>query len=309
MLPLLNEYYDKILADAWQVGTARQNILYCTYFGNWYGSENIKKVTRKDIEKYKLYLMTEYKTRLRKTKLSNSAIANRLYALKGYFKFLQNRKVLFLDPTVGLEVPKVIKFANVDCLTEKEVQELIRKPDTRAPLGVRDRLIFELFYTSALRSNELCRLKLSEVDMKEKYIYPSRSKGGRECGIPIVPTTYQVLKKYLSESRPELVKKSGKPDPEEVFITRRGVSMTVYTVNKIFEKYREGDKHIHPHALRHTCATHMIKNGADIRNVQALLGHNSLETTQGYTKLTVENLKDIHEKYHPRERMAKRKTK
>ena len=97
------------------------------------------------------------------------------------------------------------------------MQELIRKPDTKTPLGVRDRLIFELLYTCPLRSGELCRLKLSDVDMKEKYIYPLRSKGGRECAVPIVPTTYQVLKKYLSGSRDELVKKSGKPDPEEVF--------------------------------------------------------------------------------------------
>ena len=101
MLPLLNEY-EKILADGRNIDTVRQNTLFCRYFGKWYGSENMAKVSRKDIEKYKLYLMTDYKTRLGKAKLSNSAMANRLYALKGYFKFLQDRKIILFDPTVGL---------------------------------------------------------------------------------------------------------------------------------------------------------------------------------------------------------------
>ena len=143
--------------------------------------------------------------------------------------------------------------------------------------------------------------------MKKKYVYPSRSKGVRECEIPIASKTYPVLEKYLSKSRPELLKKSGKSNLEEVFDTRRGTPMTIYNMNKIFERYRNAKKHIHPHALRHSCATHMLKNGAGIRHIQVLLGHNRLETTQGYTKLTINDLKDIHEKYHPRERLLKKR--
>lgn len=306
MLPLLNEYHDKMLAEGRCLRTSSQNSMYCRYFAEWYGLENMKKVSRKDIERYKIYLMSEHKTRFLGKRLTDASIASRLYAIKGYFKFLQERKVVFLDPTVDLTAPSVKKFTNVHLLTEKEMQELILKPDTSTLLGLRDRLIFELLYASALRSGELCRLKVSEVDMKKRYIYPSRSKGGRECAIPILSSTYQILQKYLNEGRPQILKIIRKPEIPELFVTRRGTRMTSHNMVALFERYRDGKKHIHAHALRHSCATHMLKNGADIRNIQALLGHNRIETTQGYTKLVIGDLKDMHAKYHPREKYFKK---
>jgi integrase/recombinase XerD len=306
MLPLLNEYRQQLVADGRRPRTAYLNTTSCRYFANWYGSENMKKVSRGDIERYKIYLMTEHKSRYRGTKLANSSVANRLYVLRGYFRFLEENKAVFFDPTVKLTVPKVKKFANVHLLTEKEMQELILKPDTTTLLGIRDRLIFELFYVTALRSNELCRLKLIDIDMEEKYIYPSRSKNGRECAIPIVSSVYPILAKYVDEVRPRILQLIGKPDIEELIISRRGSPMSVCNMNSLFRSYRGNKKHIHPHALRHSCATHMLKNGADIRNIQALLGHHRLETTQGYTSLTVTDLKDIHNKHHPREKHFKR---
>ncbi len=306
MLPLLNEYYDKLLAEGRSLRTAQGNALYCRYFADWYGSEDMRKVSREDIERYKIYLMTGHKTRYWAKRLADSSIANRLYVLKGYFKFLQERKVIFFDPTLDLTVPTVRKFSNVHLLTENEIRELFQKPDPSTLLGLRDRLIFELFYTTALRSGELCWLKLSEVDMKEKYIYPSRSKGGRECAIPIMNSTHGLLEKYLAGVRPEIVKKIRKPDIPELLITRRGTRMTPCNMNQLFQRYRDGKKHIHPHALRHSCATHLLRHGADIRNIQALLGHNRLETTQGYTKLTISDLKDFHVKFHPREKLYRK---
>ncbi len=301
---LLNEYLEKLLAEGRSRRTATLNTAYCRYFADWYGSKNMKKVSRKDIERYKIYLTTEHKTRYWKTRLKDASVASRLYALKGYFKFLQERKAVFLDPTVDLTIPKVIKFSRVHLMTEKEIEGLILKTDKDTLLGIRDRLIFELFYTTALRCGELCHLKLSDVDMDEKYIYPTRSKGGRECAIPILPSTYEILEKYLNDVRPQIVKQIRKPDIPELLVSRRGGPMTVCNMNQLFRKYRGPgtDKmHIHPHALRHSCATHLLKNGGDIRTIQALLGHNRLETTQGYTKLVITDLKVIHDKHHPRE--------
>ncbi|MBI4388150.1 MAG: tyrosine-type recombinase/integrase [Candidatus Omnitrophica bacterium] len=307
MLPLLNEFKEKTLTEGRCLGTARAKIKNCGYFERWYGSDTIKKVSRNDIENYKTYLIEEHRTQ-RGKKLQGVTIVDRLSALSDYFKFLLTKKVIFFDPTLGVIIPKKKRLFQVGYLTEKEMEELINKPDTYTYVGIRDRLIFELLYTSSLRNNELCRLKLSEVDMKEKYIYPSRSKGGRECAIPILPSTYQVLHKYLEISRPRLVKIGKKPKPniEELLISERGTAFTTSGIGKLFSKYRNGDEHYHAHALRRACAVHMLKNGASVRDVQVVLGHNSLESTQMYTQVTANDMKDILGKHHPREQYFKK---
>lgn len=305
MLPLLNEYREKLLADDRALVTVAGELKRCRYFSAWYGSENFTKVTRKDIQGYKTYLMTEHQHCHTKKRLKDSTVARRLCSIKAYFKFLAERRAIFFDPALDLTFPKIKRYAAVHLVTEKEVQELLQKPDTRRPLGLRDRLVFELFYATGLRRGELMRLKLSEIDMKEKYIYPARLKGGRECAIPILPSTYQVLEKYLSEARPQILKWTGKPDIPELLVTERGAPISVDSINTLFKRYRGDKKHIHPHALRHSFATHLLKNGADIRNIQALLGHRSIKSTQHYTKLIVGDLKRVQEKCHPREKHFK----
>lgn len=306
MLPLLNEYYQKLIAEGRRKRTADAAFLCCNYFARWYGSSNIKKVSRKDIDRYKLYLMTEHKTRYWNTKLSDTSVQHRLYTIKGYFKFLQERKMIIFDPTIHLTIPRRRRPREFHLLTEKEIRELLKKPDLKRATGLRNRVIFELFYATGLRNGELCKLRLSDVDMKEKYIYPSRSKGGRECAIPILPSVYKILEKYIEEARPEILKIARKRYCARLFITRRGTPMTVQYVIQTFRWYRNGKKHIHAHALRHSCATHMLKNGADIRNIQVLLGHNDITSTQQYTHLVVEDLKDVQAKFHPREKYFKK---
>lgn len=306
MLPLWNEYRDKMIADGRPPASVYQETKLCRYFEIWYGSSNVRKVSQKDFERYKTYLMVEHKTRYWNTRLKPSTIEKRLFAIKSYFKFLEARKAIILDPTIYLTVPKAKPYGTAHLLSEKEIQKLLEKPNTRKPLGLRDRLIFELFYVTAMRRGELVKLKVSDIDMKEKYIYPSRLKGGRECAIPILPSTYHILEKYLNEARPQILKWIGKPDIPEVFITTRGTRCSVEHINTLFKRYRGDQKHIHPHALRHSCATHMLKNGADIRNIQALLGHRSIKSTQRYTRVVVEDLKAAQAKYHPREKQFKK---
>lgn len=134
-------------------------------------------------------------------------------------------------------------------------------------------------------------------------IYPQRAKYGRECGIPITSGTYEALVKYLTVSRPRLLK-SAKAASDRLFIGERGKPFAGGTINEIFVKYR-GKKRIHPHSMRHACAIHMLKNGADIRDLQVLLGHKSIKSTMVYTVLTAKDLRDMHDKFHPRERQIK----
>jgi integrase/recombinase XerD len=266
MLLLLNEYYKKLIVDGLSQRTAELHIAYCRYFANWYESENMKEVSPADIERYKIYLMTEHKTRFSKRSLTGASIAARLWILKSYFKFLQEFRQIAFNPTTGLTVPKVRRSRRIDLVSEKEMQELILKPDTTTLLGIRDRLIFEFFYTTSLRCAEICYLKLSDVDMKERYIYPSTTKDGRECTIPIPPSIFQTLEKYITDVRPQIVKQSGKPDIPELLITRYGECLTAHSMNQLCRIYRGPgtDKmHIHPHAIRHSYVVGLFKNGAD----------------------------------------------
>jgi len=303
MLPLLNEFRDKLLRDGRQPNTIENALKACVYFSGWYESKDFRKVGPKDIDRYKIYLMTEYISHEGK-KLCNETVVHRLSALSTYFKFLLfNKKILF-DPTINLKFPKKVKRLPSYIPTEKDVEELINKPDTYTYVGIRDRLLFELSYTCPLRNSELRELCISDIDMKNKYIYAKRVKQGRECGIPIVASTYQALEKYLAISRPRLLKLAKGPT-DRLFITHLGGPFTPSIINEIFQKYR-GDKPIHPHSMRHACAVHMIRNGAGLRDVQVLLGHRSLKSTVTYTVLTANDLKDLHVRYHPREKYAKK---
>ncbi len=303
MLPLLNEFRDKLLRDGRQPNTIQNALKACVYFAGWHESEDFRKVGPKDIDRYKIYLMTEYISHEGK-KLCNETVVHRLSALSAYFKFLLfNKKVLF-DPTINLKFPKKIKRLPSYIPTEKDVEELINKPDTYTYVGIRDRLLFELSYTCPLRNSELQGLNVGDIDMKDRYIYPARAKGGRECGIPIIDSTHQALQKYFVISRPRLLK-NAKAATDRLFITRDGDPFKPGTINEIFQKYR-GDKHIHPHSMRHACAVHMIRNGAGLRDVQVLLGHRSLKSTVTYTVLTANDLKDLHVRYHPREKYARK---
>jgi site-specific recombinase XerD/SAM-dependent methyltransferase len=303
MLPLLNEFKEQLLRDGKQINTIQGRLRACVFFWKWWGSDDVQKVTRKDIDRYKVFLMVEYSPKIGRNvgeKLTKETINMRLSAIAGYFKFLHSKKKIFFDPTINLKfVETETKFPTY-IPTEADIQELINKPDPYTYVGMRDRLLLEFSYTCPLRNIELRRLLVSDIDMKEKFVYPSRAKGGYECGIPIAASTYQVLDKYLAIARPRLLKNAKRPVPE-LFVTKYGTAFSQSVINEIFEKYR-GDKHIHPHAMRHACAVHMLRNGARIRDVQLMLGHRSLTSTQTYTMLTADDLKNLHTQYHPREK-------
>jgi integrase/recombinase XerD len=303
MLPLLTEFKDELLREGLKPATIDSRVKCIVYFTRYVSTEEMRKISKKHIDEYKVYLLTEYKTDKGKL-LCVETVIHRLLALKCYFEFLMKRKYIFFDPTRDLEFPKKSKRLPKYIPSEKDIEELLSKPDVNTFMGIRDRAVLELAYTCPLRNKELRELTVQDVDMNKRYIYPSRAKGGRECAVPIINSTYEVLDKYLKISRPRLLK-GAKKTSGRLFLTELGEPFKQGTINELLEKY-QGKKRIHPHLIRHACAVHMLRNGASIRDLQVLLGHRRIESTQIYTTITADDIKDLHDKYHPRERKFKR---
>ena len=232
--------------------------------------------------------------------LSFGAQHNRLWAAQGFFRFLFKRGILFHDPSASLEKPKVRKPLPRGILKPEQVLALLRAPHEGTALGLRDRAILELLYATGIRSAELCGLTLQDVDREAGQIRVT-GKGSKERVIPAGRIALNWLWRYLLEARPRLVRGA---DPGWVFLSTRGHALQRRDLTLLVEKYarRAGlPGTTGPHALRHTCATHLLQVGADIRTIQVLLGHASLSTTQVYTRVDIADLKKVHAAYHPRE--------
>ncbi len=224
--------------------------------------------------------------------------ARRLAALRTFFKFLEkeglvqgNPASLVHFPKLGPQLPK--------SLTSAAIESLLALPDTAKPLGQRDRAMFELLYACGLRVSELGGLQLSQIALEPGYL-TVRGKGEKERLIPMGELAAESLKTYLQYGRLKLLKKGFIP---EVFINARGEKLSRQGIWKIIKSSARKagiTTNITPHMLRHSFATHLLENGADLRSLQVMLGHSDIATTQIYTHVARERLKEIHRKYHPR---------
>lgn len=298
MLPQLSEFKERLARDGLSPATTHNMVKGIGYFAKYLKHEDMRKVAPKDVECYKIYLMMEAATREGK-RLASGTIHNRLSALPPYFKFLLAEKKIFFDPTINLVIPKAEKHFPDYIPNEKDIEELLQKPDTNVFIGIRDRAIFEFLYTCPLRNKELRSLTTGDIDMKNKYVYPRRVKGGDDCAIPIARSTYEILERYLEIARPRLAARS-RVKTDAFFLTDTGKPLSSDTLSLIFKKYK--GKPIYPHLMRHACAIHMLRQGARIREIQIMLGHRRVSSTQVYTKLTANDIRDIQNKYHPREK-------
>ena len=224
--------------------------------------------------------------------------ARRLAALRTFFRFLEkggliegNPALLVHFPKLGPQLPKA--------LTAAQVESLLTQPDSAKPLGQRDRAMFELLYACGLRVSELAELQLGQVVLQPGYL-TVRGKGEKERLVPMGEQAAECLKTYLEDARLKLLKKGFIP---QVFINARGESISRQGIWKIIKtRARKAGITINitPHMLRHSFATHLLENGADLRSLQVMLGHADIATTQIYTHVARERLKEIHRKYHPR---------
>jgi len=230
--------------------------------------------------------------------LATSTISRNLASLKSFFHFLVRENVLSSDPTLNLESPKQQKKLP-QVLTTKEVSMLLAIPDLKTIAGLRDKAMLEMLYATGLRVSELTGLDCKDVDLEFGYV-KCLGKGSKERIVPLGSVAIRVLRDYLQRGRPELVSTAG---CEAIFLNHHGQRLTRQGFWKIIKKYAESlgtEKIITPHTLRHSFATHLLENGADLRAVQEMLGHADISTTQIYTHLTRSRLRKVYDQTHPR---------
>jgi integrase/recombinase XerD len=258
---------------------------------------NFLQAEKKEIMDVDLQLLDRYLTFLKGEGLSDSSRSRAISALRSFFTYISIEEDFPYNPAELLEIPKV-KRSLPSYLKEEEVERLLDAPDD-TPLGIRDRALLELLYATGLRVSELLSLRITDVDL-ENRVLRVYGKGSKERLVPFGEMARIALIRYMKESRPLLALKGINP---YLFLNRRGERLSRVGFWKILRKYAKMAgifSKVHPHILRHTFATHLLLRGCDLRSLQELLGHSSPATTKVYTHLTIEHLKEVHRKYHPR---------
>lgn len=228
---------------------------------------------------------------------STATIARRLTAVRQFYKYLKLEGHSITDPTEFVDAPRINRKLPV-FMTQEEVERLIAVPDVTRPLGLRNKAIFELLYSCGLRISELITLTRNDLDVEDGFITVT-GKGDKQRLVPVGSRALESLKNYLVMGRDALAPNTG---CKLIFLNRNGKGISRVGCWKVLKKcaVQAGiNKNISPHVLRHSCATHMLENGADLRLVQEFLGHADIGTTQIYTHVQYEFLKDVYSKCHP----------
>ena len=227
---------------------------------------------------------------------------NHLSAVKSFFRLLQAEGFLVADPARHVPYPKRPQRLPRSILTANEMKKLLETPDTGTAIGYRDRAMMEVFYSTALRVSELENLKIEEVDLRDGFVRVNGGKGDKDRMVPLWSVACRYVESYLKGVRPMLMR--GQPH-SFLFVSQYGNKMSKGLARRQIKEYtaKAGlTKNVSPHTFRHTCATLMMKNRANLRHLQEMLGHSKLETTQVYASVSITDLKEAHRKYHPRER-------
>jgi len=232
---------------------------------------------------------------------SSGNLKNRIKAVKGFFRFLYRRGYLLHDPAASVEYPRSERRLPRVILTREEARKILEAPDTRTATGLRDRAILETFYATGLRCAELSNLTPDDVDTEERVLRIVRGKGRRDRNVPLTRAATEAIDAYLAKARAKLVRR----EKRFLFLQNRGSRMDNSTLNRIVHQWAAAagvKKRVTCHTFRHSVATHLLKGKADIRHIQALLGHASLATTQRYTHVEIQDLKEVIRRAHPRGR-------
>jgi integrase/recombinase XerD len=251
--------------------------------------EDIKEASVKDLQGYLHQFISQ----------ASSTRCGKLTLLKNFFRFLHKAGDVYLNPALALEAPKRTKGLPRHILAVHEMEKVLDCPDLTTFNGARDKAILELLYSSAIRNSELRRLKLEDIDLKERRLLVV-GKGEKEAYVPFGYEARKALEHYLKFWRPKL-----KLEDRHVFSSinyrRKLSSHAVWAIVKRYVRQANIDKPCAPHGFRHSCATHLRRNGADLRLIQELLRHKDISSTQVYTRVDITDLKEAQRKYHPRE--------
>ncbi len=305
----LAEFLDQMAARQFSAHTVKNRRIELGYFIDWCEARAILRpdeVTRSMLENYRQHVF-HYRTKTLDAPLSFQTQTKRLISVRVFFQWLARGHHLLYNPASELELPRPQERLPRHILTVAEVEQVINACDVLEPsgLGVRDRAMLEALYSTGMRRAELVGLRVDDVDIERGTVLIRQGKGKKDRVVPIGERACRWIEKYLYTVRPEYVEAE---DTGTLFLAKHGEAMQGKQLSVIVKKAIETAaldrfKDTHPnaacHLFRHACATHMLENGADIRFIQALLGHSDLSTTEVYTRVSILQLKAVHEKTHP----------
>jgi len=264
------------------------------------GVDDITAVKKDTISNYQTYLFEEINHRGRPNTVCHQN--KKLQAVKSFFTFLVENDYLVSDPTKTVPYAREPKRLPRSILASSEMRKLLHTPDTKTILGYRDRTILEVLYSSGIRKEEILNLLLTDVDYNDGFLRINAGKGNKDRVVPIGKIACRYLENYIKAVRPSLIRD---PYNNYLFLSLRGNRLSknmVWEIVKSCSHKAKIKKTVSPHTFRHTCATLMLRNNANIRHIQELLGHASLDSTQVYAQVSITDLKEVHSKCHPREK-------
>jgi integrase/recombinase XerD len=259
-------------------------------FAKWLAGRSMLEVNGGDLSGF---LASRYKEGI-----GNRSSARILSSLRRFYGYYVRENSITVDPTALIEAPHIGRPLPAS-LSEKDVELLLDAPEITSPLGFRDRTMLEMLYATGLRVSELVNLKFEQISFRQGVVRII-GKGNKERLVPVGEEAMSWLESYMSQARKDIL---GERQCDFLFVTNRGDSMTRQAFWHIIKRHAKKagiSKELSPHTLRHAFATHLLNHGADLRVVQLLLGHSDLSTTQIYTHIARERLKELHSKYHPR---------
>ena len=291
---LIDEFCDALwLEDGLAKNTLEAYRRDLNQFARWLEAQQGKKLLDGNVADIQSYLGHQFR---KKTRASSAA--RLLSSLKRFYRYGLRQGRIKADPTLKIDTPKLPRSLPRS-LTEEDVESLLTAPAVEQALGLRDKAMLETLYASGLRVSELVTLKLGQVS-QDMGVVRVMGKGSKERLVPLGEEALAWIRRYLKEARPALL---GARSSDDLFVTARGAAMTRQMFWHLLRRHalKAGlKKPISPHTLRHAFATHLLNHGADLRVVQLLLGHSDISTTQIYTHVARERLKQLHAKHHPR---------
>lgn len=282
----------------------RKDLRHFLEWGHERSLDRPEEITRSILESYRRHL---YHARKANGKpLGVTSQRHRLGALKDFFRWLCKQAVLEANPASELDLPRPDKQLPEQALSLRQVEAVLAQPDLSDPLGLRDRAILETLYATGMRRSEAVRLELGDLNRERQTLHLRHTKGRKNRVVPVSERALHWLERYLERVRPKL---ELTPDQRALFLTSYGEAFSPDVLGRQVSTYvkhagieRAGGCHL----LRHTCATHLLEGGADIRFIQQLLGHEKLETTAIYTEVSIQQLREVHRRCHPASRLPRK---
>jgi integrase/recombinase XerD len=307
-MPELESYGERFREHRLILNYSPRTVLLHRFYLKWF-FRYLREVELSDLAAVTPSHLRDYQIHLHERESSRAGpysivtINNAMQTIKSFFRVMKAEGYLVSDPAKEIRLAKKPKRLPRSILGRLEVRKILESPNVNTFLGYRDKAILELLYSTGLRNSEVIHLRMEDLDLEEGYVRVNEGKGAKDRVVPLGKIACRYLGNYIQGVRPKIAE--GHLACPFLFLNQYGNRLGCDGLRDLVKAHarRAGiQKRVTPHTFRHTCATHMLKNKANIRHIQELLGHESLETTQIYTAVTVTDLKEAHKKYHPRER-------